>query len=50
MKIFIDELDCDIWDSIKNGQFVPTYQVNDVKEIKHSNLWTKRINKKCSTT
>lgn len=39
----------DICNVVKNDHFVPSRQVNDLLVDKPRNLWTHRINKKCTT-
>ena len=46
MKIFIEGIDCDIWDAIENGPFIPTHLVNNVVGNKPRSLWTKDEKKK----
>jgi hypothetical protein len=46
MKIFIEGIDCDIWDAIENGPFIPTHLVNNVVVNKPRSLWTKDEKKK----
>ncbi|CAJ2652564.1 unnamed protein product [Trifolium pratense] len=46
MKIFIEGIDCDVWDVVVNGPFVPTHLVNDVVANKPRNLWTKEDKEK----
>jgi len=41
IKNFIDGVDCDIWDAIENGPFIPTHLVNNVVVNKPRSLWTK---------
>jgi hypothetical protein len=46
MKIFIEGIDCDVWDAVVNGPFVPTHSVNNVEVNKPRNLWTKEDKEK----
>ena len=46
MKIFIEGIDCDIWDAIENGPFIPTHLINNVVVNKPRSLWTKDEKKK----
>ena len=46
MKIFIEGIDCDVWDAVVNGPFVPTHLVNDVVVNKPRSLWTKEDKEK----
>lgn len=39
-------MDCDIWDVVNNGYFIPTHQVNDVAENKSRNLQAKEDKRK----
>jgi len=41
MKYFIEGVDCDIWDAIENGPFIPTHLVNNVVVNKPRSLWTR---------
>lgn len=41
MKFFIKGIDHDIWKTVKEGPFVPTYEVNGVVVNKPKKDWTK---------
>lgn len=42
MKIFIEEMHCDIWATVKkNGPFIPTRLVDGVVKNKPKEFWTK---------
>lgn len=48
IKIIIEGTNIDIWDDVKNGNFVPNNQVNNMLENKSRIYGKKRINKKCN--
>nr|AMK47988.1 hypothetical protein [Lupinus angustifolius] len=46
MKIFIEAIDSEIWESIVNGPFVPQHLVDDEPKDKPKSLWTDDEHKK----
>lgn len=40
MKIFIEAIDVDIWDTVLNGPFMPKHVVNEEEKDKPRSLWT----------